>query len=144
MLAIIALLGMVGFILALVGRGGWPRLGGAVAGTALVALLLVPFVSTAALFLAVPVMGTMLGLMPPFDRATAPRAHAAWLLCLLLAMVGLFLWATVGDTETIALTLLLFGPGAITAAGRLVYFLCHRDRAGRRARRTNGAAEPRA
>ncbi|MBW5421613.1 hypothetical protein GKQ77_08540 [Streptomyces sp. BG9H] len=132
MLAIIALLGTVGFILALRGQGGWSRLGGAVAGTALFALLLVPFVSTAALFLAVSVMGVILGLMPPFDRETAPRAHAGWLFCLLLAMVGLFLWATVGDTEMIALTLFLFGPGAIAAAGRLVYFLRRHDRAARR------------
>ncbi|QEV21909.1 hypothetical protein [Streptomyces alboniger] len=132
MLAIIALLGTVGFILALMGQGGWSRLGGAVAGTALFALLLVPFVSTAALFLAASVMGAILGLMPPFDRETAPRAHAGWLLGLMLATVGLFLWATVGDTEMIALILFIFGPGAITAAGRFVYFLRHHDRAASR------------
>ncbi|MFK4070423.1 hypothetical protein [Streptomyces sp. NPDC029674] len=130
MLAIIALLGTAGLILALVGQGGWPRLGGAVAGITLLAFLLVPFISTAALFLAASVIGAILGLMPPFDRETAPRAYAGWLLCLLLAMVGLFLWATVGDTEMIALTLFLFGPGAITAAGRFVSFLCRRHRAG--------------
>lgn len=130
MLAIIALLGTAGFILALAGQGGWPRLGGAVAGIALLAFLLVPFISTAALFLAASAIGALLGLMPPFDRETAPRRHAGWLLCLLLAMVGLFLWATVGDTEMVALTLFLFGPGAITAAGRFVSFLCRRHRAG--------------
>ncbi|MEU2559977.1 hypothetical protein ABZ626_11670 [Streptomyces longispororuber] len=128
MLAIIALLGLVGFVIALAGQGGWPRLGGAVAGTALIALLLVPFVSAAALFLAVPAMGVAMGLMPPFDRETAPQAHVGWLVCLLLAMVGLFLWATVGDTEMVALTLFLFGPGAIAATARLIFFLCHRNK----------------
>ncbi|MEU4800325.1 hypothetical protein [Streptomyces sp. NPDC023327] len=130
MLAIITLLGTVGFILALTGQGGWSRLGAVVAGTALFALLLVPFVSTAALFLAASAIGAILGLVPPFDRRTAPQAHAGWLLCLLFAMVGLFLWATVGDTEVIALNLFLFGPGAITAAGRFVYFVCCHDRGG--------------
>ncbi|MEI5097767.1 hypothetical protein RB200_02765 [Streptomyces sp. PmtG] len=127
MLAIIALLGLVGFILALVGQGGWSRLGGAVAGTGLVAVLLTPFLSTAVLFLAVPVMSAVLGLLPPFDRETAPRAHVRWLVCVLLAAAVLTLWFTARDPETAVITAILFGPGACAAAARLIYFVSGRD-----------------
>ncbi|MEV0503994.1 hypothetical protein AB0I84_41260 [Streptomyces spectabilis] len=127
MVGIIAFAGLVGFVLVLAGPGGWSRLGGAFAGSAALAVLLMPVAGLLGFVLAVPVMGAAMGLLPPFDRETAPRKHVSWLVCVLLAMTGLFLWSTVGDTEMIAVTLFLFGPGALAAAGRLIYFLAPGD-----------------
>ncbi|MFD9904078.1 hypothetical protein [Streptomyces sp. NPDC059063] len=123
MLGIIAFVGLVGFVLVLVGPGSWSRLGGALASSALLSVLLMPVAGLFAFVLAVPVMAAVMGLLPPFDRETAPRAHVGWLVCVLLAMAGLLLWSVGGDTDMIAVSLFLFGPGVLAAAGRLVFFL---------------------
>ncbi|MCI3927852.1 hypothetical protein [Streptomyces sp. AN091965] len=120
---IIASLGLVGVVLFLAGPGGWSKLGGAFAGSFLLAVLLVPVAGPMEFALAAPVMGAALGLLPPFDRETAPRAHITWLVCVLLAMTGLVLWFTGGNSDLVVLALVVFGPGALAAAGRLLYFL---------------------
>ncbi|WP_282798209.1 hypothetical protein [Streptomyces sp. CC224B] len=127
MLGIIVAIGAVGFILAVAGQGGWPKLGGAVAGSVLVTLLLVPVVSTVALFLAVPAIGMAMGLLPPFDCETAPRAYVGWLVSVLLVAAGLGLRFAVQDPDGALVFVILFGPGACAAAGRLLYYVSCRD-----------------
>ncbi|WP_172387049.1 hypothetical protein [Streptomyces sp. MNP-20] len=124
---IIATLGLAGIALFLAGPGGWSKLGGAFAGSFLLTVLLVPVAGPMAFALAAPVMGAALGLLPPFDRETAPRAHVTWLVCVLLAMAGLVLWFTGSDSDLVALALVVFGPGALAAAGRLIFFLLADD-----------------
>ncbi|MEU2563168.1 hypothetical protein ABZ626_28060 [Streptomyces longispororuber] len=122
MLGSIVAIGAVGFILAVAGQRGWPKLGGAIAGSVLVTLLLVPVVSTVALFLAVPAIGIAMGLLPPFDCETAPRAHVGWLVSVLLVAAGLGLWFALQDPDGAFVPVILFGPGACVAAGRLIYY----------------------
>ncbi|MEK2477232.1 hypothetical protein [Streptomyces noursei] len=78
--------------------------------------------------IAISAYGVALAFVPPFAHESH-TAQSWWFLAVLLVEVCLIACFTAGETDMTALWLMLFGPGALVAAARLVAQL-HQGRSG--------------
>ncbi|MFJ9614980.1 hypothetical protein [Streptomyces noursei] len=125
-LSFIALLGLGGTFLSIGARGPLKRLGWPIAAISLGTVLLTVLMGPMASLVAISAYGVVLAVVPPFAHE-AHKARSWWLLAVLLAEVSLTACFAVGDIDMIALWLMLFGPGALVAAARLVAQLRQRN-----------------
>ena len=119
MLGIIALLGIGGAAIAVGARGPLKKLGWPIAIISLGAGFLTLFMGPAVNLVALSAYGVALAAIPPFAHESH-TARLRWFVSVLLAEVGLIFYFAAGEAEMIALWIMLFGPGALVAAARLV------------------------
>ncbi|GGU11778.1 hypothetical protein [Streptomyces violascens] len=128
MLSFIALAAIAGLVTAVGAEGPRRRLGGTIAIVALSCLALMMVLGPLIGFFAISAFGVALAALPPF-APTARTARRVWLAAVFLAEAALITGFSATQLDMIALYLLLFGPGALVAAARLMMEVRDPDKA---------------